>query len=147
MKRLLIVALSLISMNSIAKMPKSLKSLHGKTVICEIKKRIALDGDKLHIDSKRVLKKYKPSVIINIKPGRKSILSRCSYSPSKKKTTCDSYYSTAVADFKPFFYKLVKFYNFSTQFDVQLTFFKNKIGVIENNGRGGIASGRCSINN
>ncbi len=83
------------------------------------------------------LSKMQPSVQI-VEKGGVTTVSRCSIAPSKSKVTCDDYpvdkieVDTAMG--------IKKFYSFRSQFDVQL-WPDGK--VLENNGRGGLATGRC----
>lgn len=69
-----------------------------------------------------------------------SSVSRCSYSPSEQKSTCDEYPIDKVAYDENL--EIKKFYLFNSQFDVQL--FRN-MTFIENNGRGSVAYGKCTI--
>jgi hypothetical protein len=92
-----------------------------------------------HIYSQQNLKQYRYVVKIDDR-GETAILSRCSFSPSQKKVTCDSYEVDKI-DFDENV-KIKKFYVFRSHFDVQL--FSN-LRFIENNGRGTIAFGNCRI--
>lgn len=67
-------------------------------------------------------------------------LERCSMSPSKGKVTCDAYVVDRVENDTRVGIK--KFYVFGSQFDVQI--FRNQT-FVENNGRGGISYGQCSL--
>ena len=69
-----------------------------------------------------------------------SFLSRCSFSTSANKVTCDRYKVDKVVFDENV--KLKKYYVFRSQFDVQL--FSN-LSFVENNGRGGIAYGTCRV--
>lgn len=67
-------------------------------------------------------------------------VSRCSYSHGVGEVTCDRYeMDTVVRD--PYI-GVKKYYEFRGQFDVQL--FRDMY-IVENNGRGGIAYGRCEL--
>ena len=72
--------------------------------------------------------------------GEKSFLSRCSFVQSAGKVTCDRYEVDKVVIDKNA--KIKKYYVFRSHFDVQL--FTN-LTFIENNGRGGIAYGKCAV--
>jgi len=69
-----------------------------------------------------------------------SYLSRCSFSRSADKVTCDRYEVDKVSLDKNV--NIKKYYVFRSHFDVQL--FPN-LTIIENNGRGGIAFGKCRV--
>lgn len=69
-----------------------------------------------------------------------AFLSRCSFSTSANKVTCDRYQVDKVVFDENV--KIKKYYVFSSQFDVQL--FSN-LSFIENNGRGSIAYGKCKF--
>jgi len=72
--------------------------------------------------------------------GGAAALSRCSFVASKQKVTCDRYeVDKVVFDDVP---KVKKYYVFRSQFDVQLF---SGLAFVENNGRGGIAFGRCRL--
>lgn len=67
-------------------------------------------------------------------------ISRCSFSPSQHKVTCDKYVvDKVVFDEKA---RIKKLYVFRSQFDVQIF---SDLFFIENNGRGGISYGKCQI--
>ena len=85
------------------------------------------------------LSKYQPKVLVLEKTDGIT-LSRCSYSPSAKKETCDSYRVDVVKVDAYVGHR--KFYVFGSQFDVQI--FSNN-SFIENNGRGGVAYGQCAL--
>jgi len=69
-----------------------------------------------------------------------TFVSRCSFSPSAQKVTCDRYQMDKVAQDNNV--KIKKYYLFGSQFDVQLF---PSLFFIENNGRGGIAFGKCNV--
>jgi hypothetical protein len=69
-----------------------------------------------------------------------AFLSRCSYSLIEEKDTCDRYAVDRVQFDENV--SLKKYYVFSSQFDVQL--FRD-LRMIENNGRGDFATGKCSV--
>ena len=69
-----------------------------------------------------------------------SFLSRCSFVSSEGKVTCDRYKVDRVSFDK--YVNIKKYYVFDSHFDVQL--FSN-LTFVENNGRGGIAFGKCHV--
>ena len=85
------------------------------------------------------IKKWKFSLIIE-ENGYATFVSRCSFSPSAQKVTCDRYQMDKVAQDN--YIKTKKYYLFSSQFDVQLF---PSLFFVENNGRGGIAFGKCNV--
>lgn len=78
------------------------------------------------------------SVRVAIAASGAAELARCSFAPSTGKVTCD-WYEVDRVEFDPAV-KHRKFYVFRSQFDVQV-FADNSF--VENNGRGGVAFGRC----
>lgn len=72
--------------------------------------------------------------------GGGTFVSRCSFSSSANKVTCDRYQVDKVVFDKKV--RIKKFYVFGSQFDVQL--FAD-LSFVENNGRGGIAYGKCRV--
>jgi hypothetical protein len=83
------------------------------------------------------LAKYKPRVLIE-ETVAGATLSRCSFSDSTQRDSCDTYKVDRIAFDEN--RKIKKFYVFSSQFDVQVF---ASMTFVENNGRGGIAFGRC----
>ena len=79
------------------------------------------------------------SVLVEEKGGV-AHLSRCSFVSSANKVTCDRYDVDKIVFDENV--KIKKYYVFRSQFDVQI--FSN-LSFIENNGRGGIAFGNCSV--
>jgi hypothetical protein len=72
--------------------------------------------------------------------GGDAFVSRCSFSQSGNEVTCDRYQvDKFVFDQNA---KIKKYYVFRSQFDVQLF---SDLSFIENNGRGGIAYGKCRV--
>jgi len=67
-------------------------------------------------------------------------ISRCSFSASAQKVTCDRYQMDKVVFDENV--KIKKYYLFRSQFDVQVF---SDLFFVENNGRGGIAFGRCRV--
>tara|TARA_B100001093_G_C26186531_1_gene742050 strand:+ start:22 stop:405 length:384 start_codon:yes stop_codon:yes gene_type:complete len=72
--------------------------------------------------------------------GDKAILSRCSFSSSAGRVTCDDYEATLVNSDPIAGHK--KYYYFYGHFDVQI--FAN-LNFVENNGRGSIGFGKCKL--
>ena len=67
-------------------------------------------------------------------------LQPCSFSPSVHEVTCDRYeVDKIVFDEKV---NIRKYYAFRSQFDVQVF---SDLHFVENNGRGGIAFGKCNL--
>lgn len=67
-------------------------------------------------------------------------VSRCGFQPSVAKITCDRYKIDKVVNDN--FVSIKKYYLFNSQFDFQLY---DDLSFVENNGRGGISYGVCSI--
>lgn len=79
--------------------------------------------------------------------GNEVFVSRCSYSTSAGKVTCDQYkmdhveyYDNGLSD--KFRIVIKKYYSFGSQFNIQL--FQD-LSFVEDNGRGGIQYGKCKI--
>jgi len=72
--------------------------------------------------------------------GGGAFVSRCSFSPSANKVTCDRYQADKIVFDEN--EKIKKYYIFRSQFDVQLF---SDLSFVENNGRGGIAYGKCRV--
>ena len=72
--------------------------------------------------------------------GSAAFVSRCSYTPSEQKVICDRYAVDKVVQDSHM--KIKKYYVFRSQFDVQLW---PSLAFVENNGRGGIAFGKCTV--
>lgn len=72
--------------------------------------------------------------------GCSTFVSRCSFIASANKVTCDRYQVDKVVFDENS--KIKKYYTFRNQFDVQI--FLN-LSFLENNGRGGIAYGKCRV--
>jgi hypothetical protein len=85
------------------------------------------------------LKEGRYSVRISERGGI-AFLSRCSFAQSANRVTCGQYRVDRVA-FDPNV-RIKKYYIFSSQFDVQVF---SDLTFVENNGRGGIAFGRCRL--
>jgi uncharacterized membrane protein (UPF0182 family) len=69
-----------------------------------------------------------------------SFVSRCSFTPSAGKVTCDRYKIDKVVFDENV--KIKKYYRFESQFDFQL--FPD-LSFVENNGRGGVSYGQCML--
>ena len=102
---------------------------------CKVNKK--LDTENVYTPAD--IKKDQYSVLIEEQRDA-AFLSRCSFSPSAQKITCDRYQVDKVVHDD--YVNIKKYYVFASQFDVQL--FPNH-NFVENNGRGGIAFGKCSI--
>lgn len=72
--------------------------------------------------------------------GTEAYISRCSYSPSDKKVTCDRYKVDRIEHDKDS--KIKKYYVFRYQFNFQL--FPSLAGI-EDNGRGAIQFSKCEV--
>lgn len=105
---------------------------HAFTYDCKVTKK---HGEN-NVVSDAELKKWQFSVKIHDLP--KPRLERCSFETSSNRVTCDSYDVDRVVVDQNISAK--KFYHFSSQFDVQV--FRD-LSFVENNGRGGIAFGKC----
>jgi len=99
---------------------------------CKVSRKVGPEN----IVSESELKKWKFS--IKIYDTTKPELERCSYSTGVNKVTCDKHLVDKVETDN--YVNIKKFYNFRSQFDVQL--FPD-MTFIENNGRGGISYGKC----
>jgi hypothetical protein len=95
--------------------------------------------DSAQVYSADQLQKGQYSVVIKDN-GVAASLSRCSFSPSNQAITCDQYEVAKIVFDKQV--KIKKYYVFNSQFDVQMF---SGLTFIENNGRGGIAYGKCSL--
>ena len=92
-----------------------------------------------HAYSQAEVDKGQFSVLVEDKADS-AFLSRCSFAASANKVTCDRYEVDKVMFDENV--KIKKYYVFRSQFDVQI--FSN-LSFLENNGRGGIAFGKCSV--
>jgi hypothetical protein len=110
---------------------------------CKVSKKISAN----HVYSAKELKKEMPSVLID-ESSSGTTVSRCGFTPSAGKVTCDPYEIDKVEvterlnlfTSKP--ERIKKFYLFRAQFDVQV--FPD-LTFIENNGRGIISFGTCAL--
>ncbi len=103
--------------------------------VCKVEKKYNYE----HEYTSSEIRKWQFSLIIDEK-GSNAYISRCSFSPSEQKVTCDKYEADKVEYDERI--KIKKYYFFSSQFDVQL--FQD-LTFIENNGRGDIAYGKCKF--
>ena len=94
-----------------------------------------------------MIKKYKYANKLE-EVGNKAFVSRCSFSKTEEKVTCDRYEVDHIERFpvtnaetleKRF---IVKYYYYRGQLDFQI--FPD-MSFVENNGRGGIQYGKCQI--
>ena len=108
------------------------------TYECKVDKKYAADLSV--IQSKEEVEKSKFK--ITIKEGAKVTIDRCSFAPSQNGVTCDILEPDRVEFTNTQFVKIKKFYVTKSQYDVQI--FENLM-FVENNGRGGIASGKCIV--
>lgn len=108
------------------------------TYECKVDKKYAADLS--IIQSKEEVEKSKFK--ITIKEGAKVTIDRCSFAPSQNAVTCDILEPDRVEFTNTQFVKIKKFYLTKSQYDVQI--FENLM-FVENNGRGGIASGKCTV--
>ena len=73
--------------------------------------------------------------------GDKAFVSRCSYTTSEGKVTCDRYEVDRIEYDENV--KIKKYYIFSSQYNIQIFF--NNLLFVEDNGRGGISYGNCIL--
>jgi len=102
---------------------------------CKVGKKFSAE----HTYSVPELEKGQFSVKI-VDEGESAILSRCSVTLSANKVTCDRYIVDKIIFDENV--KIKKYYVFRSHFDVQV--FSN-LSFVENNGRGGIAFGKCVV--
>ncbi len=105
---------------------------HAFTYECRVTKKLG----EHNVATESDLKKWQFSV--KIYDTSQPELERCSFSTRTNRVDCDRYVVDRVVFDQNI--NLKKFYHFSSQFDVQL--FRD-LSFIENNGRGGIAFGKC----
>lgn len=97
--------------------------------------------DTNNIYSQAMIDKWKYAVVIR-EHIDSAYLSRCS-NDSSGKFSCDQYKVDRIEKSSLFGSEIRKYYVFASQFDVQL--FENAMTFIENDGRGSIAMGKCSL--
>lgn len=108
------------------------------TYDCKVDKKYAADLSK--IQSKEEIDYYKFK--LTIKESPKITIDRCSFAPSQNAVTCDILEPDRVEFTNTQYVKIKKFYVTKSQYDVQI--FEN-LSFVENNGRGSIASGKCTV--
>jgi len=108
----------------------------AQTVECPVTEKFDFENGRY---SAAHLSKSRFSVKI-IERNEATTVSRCSFSPSAGKITCDDYVVDHIEIDKHLGIK--KYYYFKGQFDVQV--FPSR-SMIENNGRGGFSFGKCEI--
>lgn len=72
--------------------------------------------------------------------GDKVIVERCSFSASQNRVTCDPYVVDQIA-YDPTA-GITKYYLFRSHFDLQVF---SSLAFVENNGRGSVAWGQCTV--
>jgi hypothetical protein len=102
---------------------------------CVVAKKV--DGERQY--SPDQLKRFQYSNRIEEVAGE-AWVSRCSFAPSQGKVTCDRFKIDHVVVDQTV--KIKKFYLFSAQFDLQLY---PDLTYVENNGRGGVSYGKCTL--
>lgn len=108
------------------------------TYECKVDKKYA--ADLTVIQSKEEVEKSKFK--LTIKESPKFTIDRCSFAPSQNAMTCDILEPDRVKFTNTQYVKIKKFYVTKSQYDVQI--FEN-LSFVENNGRGSIASGKCTV--
>lgn len=108
---------------------------HAVEYRCKVEKKFDFEN----VYSQAQIEKGQFSVLIEEK-GVSAFLSRCSFTPSAQKITCDRYeVDKTMFDENV---KIKKYYVLQSHFDVQVF---SDLSFVENNGRGGIAFGKCSV--
>lgn len=107
------------------------------TLLCTVNKKY--DYALYEIHSSESLAKWQFSIEV-LDDEQSKTIRRCSYSVVNKGVTCDSYPVDKVA-VDPWT-RIRKYYVFNAHFDVQI--FPDLV-FIENNGRGGLATGSCVL--
>jgi hypothetical protein len=113
-------------------------SVIAATYECKVDTKYAADLSKIQSKEEIDLYKFK----LTIKESPKITIDRCSYAPSQSAITCDILEPDRVEFTNTQYVKIKKFYVTRSQYDVQI--FEN-LTFVENNGRGSIASGKCTI--
>jgi hypothetical protein len=110
---------------------------HAASYHCTVEHRISQDRRSPPAE----LQRLKPTAELDEgNAGNGAVMSRCSFVPSVGKVTCDRYPVDHIAH--DTFIGAKKFYVFRSQFDLQIF---SSLRFVENNGRGGIATGTCTI--
>ena len=107
----------------------------AKQYDCKVDKKL----DSQYAFTEEQIETYKFSVKIEEPDGGASI-SRCSIGAGTNDVMCDQYKADKVVFDKNA--RITKYYVFPAQFDVQIF---SDMSFIENNGRGGIAFGKCRV--
>ena len=108
------------------------------TYHCKVTKKYSFNLSSSY--SEEEIKKGEFSIRI-LDSGNYQKIDRCSYSPSSGYVTCDTYPTDRREVDSGI--NVRKYYIFNPQFDIQI--FSN-LEFIENNGRGGLAAGTCTVN-
>lgn len=111
----------------------------GFAMAAEYDCKVANKVDSENTYTKHQIEKGQFSVKVE-ESGEGVFISRCSFSTSANKVTCDRYQVDKIVFDENV--KIKKYYVFLSQFDVQLF---SDLSFIENNGRGGIAYGKCRV--
>lgn len=114
------------------------QTAYAATYVCKVDKQYAADLSEIR--SKTEVEKFR--FVITIKEAAKVTLDRCSFSPSQNAVTCDNYEPDRVEFTNTQYVKIKKFYLTKAHYDIQI--FED-LQFIENNGRAGIATGKCNI--
>ena len=116
----------------------TIQAAYGATYVCKVDKQYAADLSAIR--SKAEVEKFR--FVITIKEGAKVTLDRCSFSPSQNAVTCDNHEPDRVEFTNTQYVKTKKFYLTKAHYDIQI--FED-LQFIENNGRAGIATGKCTL--
>ncbi len=108
---------------------------HGVEYRCKVEKKFNFEN----VYSQAQIEKWQFSVLVE-ENRDSAFLSRCSFSPTAKRVSCDRYEVDKI-EFEENV-KIKKYYVFRSHFDVQVF---SDLSFIENNGRGDIAFGKCSV--
>jgi len=108
---------------------------HAVEYRCKVEKKFDFEN----VYSRSHIEKGQFSVLVEEKASS-AFLSRCSFSPSDQKVTCDRYEVDKIVFDENV--KIKKYYVLRSHFDVQV--FPD-LSFVENNGRGDIAFGKCNV--
>jgi hypothetical protein len=114
------------------------QSAYAATYVCKVDKQYAADLSEIR--SKAEVEKFR--FVITIKESSKVTLDRCSFAPSLNAVSCDNHEPDRVEFTNTQYVKIKKFYLTKAHYDIQI--FED-LKFIENNGRAGIATGKCTI--
>ena len=126
-KLLIAILLTLVSTAAIA--------VESKNYNCKVLRKF----DKNQQYSSAKIKEMQFSNLVE-ESDKEIYVSRCGFQTSVGKVTCDRYKIDKVVN--DGFVNIKKYYLFNSQFDFQLY---DDLSFVENNGRGGISYGVCSI--